>query len=175
MFTFAFAAAIAAASIDNPCSYDRKSMLALDEEAFDQNLNSGWRVLELKPQCRLIAADLIRDYRNVHRGPMDWILFWHEGQLRAEAGQTRAANDLFDHARRPATQAEWNFYVDGTVAFLKHDRAALISARNALAALPGRENLNVLDGLLKCFRRSYDEAYAPPCTKPFKQIEIPAR
>lgn len=191
MFAFVLAAAVAATPAD-PCAYDRRKTLALDEQSFDQDLNGGWRVLEDKPQCELVAADLVRDYRNLHRGPMDWSLFWHEGQLRAGAGQTRAAIRLFEQARRPGMQTSWNLYVDGTIAFLRHDRTALQTVRDKLAALPrpadlkplvfkGQSiaapwppNLNVLDGFIRCFNRSYDEAYGPRCTKPAMQVHVPA-
>jgi hypothetical protein len=192
MFAILLAAALAAPAVDS-CAYDRAQMRALDERSFDQDMDSGWRVLELKPQCRLIAADLIRDYRHRHHGPMQFMLFWHEGQLRAEAGQTEKAIGLFDHSRRAAEDVDWNLYVDGTVAFLKHDRDALQAARDKLAhlprpaqlkpvlvngqsvAVPWPPNLNVLDGLLKCFDQPYEQAYGPPCTQPLLRVETPDR
>ena len=89
--------------------------------------------------------------------------------------------------------AGWNHYLDATVAFLGRDRAALLQARASLAAQPYPEasgmpplvdgymefpaqpgqvmpvrmrwppNLDVVDGLLRCFGKSYAEAYGPAC------------
>ena len=190
MFAFLLTLAVAAAPTQNPCSYDRQRLLSLDENAFDQDLKGGWRPLAYNPQCVLVAADLIRDYRAAH-AHYSTILFWHEGQLRAEGGQTAAAISLFNRAR--ATEpghADWEYYVDGTIAFLKRDRQALQSARDKLAAIPRPANFNptdgdgkpiaikwppnldVLNGLLNCFDRSYAEAYGSAC-RPMIKIEAP--
>jgi hypothetical protein len=193
MFAFLLAAAVAAAPPSNPCAYDRERLLALDEHAFDQDMQGGWRTLAFKSQCSLVAADLLRDYRAAHHSTSS-ILLWHEGQLRADAGQTRAAIALFEKSRKGGEDADWNLYVDGTIAFLERDRPGLVTARNSLAALPrpadfkptgpdGKPlniawppNLNVLDGLLACFGRSYDKAYGNPrCMKPIGQIHLPDR
>ncbi|MFZ8477759.1 hypothetical protein ACO1MN_15985, partial [Staphylococcus aureus] len=80
----------------------------------------------------------VRAYREAKRRKRPSILFWHEGQLRALLGQTDAAVALFDAAREPPANDEigWNIYVDGSIAFLKHDRAGLQKARDTLAKLP---------------------------------------
>ena len=164
------------------CVRNRDELLALGQQAFDQDLQGGWRAVSARHGCEIAAADLIRDYRAA-RGLTDTILFWHEGQLRAAAGQTDAAIRLFEQSRKPPSDRfGWNPYVDATIAFLRGDRAALIAAREALAALPrpadfeprdpqGRPlqiswpmNLQVVDGLIACFGRSYKQAYARNCT-----------
>lgn len=184
MFAFLLMASMVTGPAAKPCGYDREKMLALDERTFDQDGKTGWRILEENPRCYVAAADIIRDYRKAHHSSAS-ILFWHEGQMRASAGQTKAAIPLFEKSRKQPDPAGWNLYVDGTIAFLRHDRHALQAARDRLAALPtpadwhavgpdGKPfpikwppNLNVLDGLLKCFDRSYDEAYSSAaCTKP---------
>jgi hypothetical protein len=191
MFAFAIAAALAGAPTADPCAYDRHRLLSLDQNAFDQDLEGGWRKLANDRGCALVAADLIRDYRELHRGPMEWLLSWHEGQLRAEAGQTERAITLFQSSHKTKDDS-WNLYVDGTIAFLRHDRAGLQAARDKLAAVPkpadfhpigpdGKPmemawppNLNVLDGLLTCFDRAYDVAYgAAECTRPMTEISAP--
>jgi hypothetical protein len=193
MFAFVMATAIAIAPVSGPCVYDRDSMLSLDEEAFDQTINGGWRALAQKPQCERVAADLIRDYRQTHHSSAP-MLFWHEGQLRADVGQTEQAVALFDNSRRKNDKSGWDLYVDGTIAFLKHDRPSLLKARQSLATLPRPsdwapilldghlvelpwpENLNVLDGLLKCFDRPYQEAYGSEnCTQPIMKVHVPDR
>ena len=175
MFTaHALAALLATAS--TRCDYDRTAMLALDQRAFDQDMEGGWRRLARDPACRIAAADLIRAYREAH-GPGGGILYWHEGQLRAGAGQTEAAIALFHQSRNPDDPFGWDHYVDASIAFLRRDRAALLAARDALARLPrpsdfeprdpqGRPiqlawppNLNVVDALVACFGRPYEEAY----------------
>ncbi|KAB7770588.1 hypothetical protein CKY51_04490 [Xanthomonas maliensis] len=171
------------------CSYDHAAMLALDENAFDQDMQGGWRVVADRPGCALAAAELLRDYRQAH-AITGGIVTWHEGQMRAQAGQSAQAIALFDQARKPAEQdlAGWNPYVDATIAFLKRDRAGLQAARARLAAVPypagegmpplkdgvivwpaesGRPeismrwppNLDVVDGLRTCYEESYAVAY----------------
>lgn len=171
---------------DRACRYNRPAMLALDEAAFDQDLTGGWRELANKG-CTLAAADLIAAYRAAHPdGRLGFLSFWHEGQLRAEAGQTGRAVALFDRARKTPEQDAgfgWNLYVDGSVAFLRHDRPALQQARDRLAALPKPDgvpatlrwpmNLNVLDGLLRCFDKDYRTAYGSTCSVPIARISVP--
>jgi hypothetical protein len=164
------------------CAYDRERIMALDQRAFDQDMEGGWRVLAREPACAVAAADLIRDYREAHHLSAS-ILYWHEGQMRAEAGQYEAAIALFERSRAAEPDPfGWNLYVDASIAFLHADRPALLRARAALAALPrpqnfaprdpdGRPvniawpmNLNVVDGLIRCFGQSYASAYA--CAAP---------
>ena len=51
MFAFAIAAALAAAPAAAPCTYDRDRLLSLDQKAFDQDLEGGWRALANDPRC----------------------------------------------------------------------------------------------------------------------------
>jgi hypothetical protein len=161
-----------------PCAVDRRAMLTLGMDAFDQDHQGGWRPLSERPGCEAVAADLIRDYREFMQNRMP-ILYWHEGQLRANLGQTEAAIRLMDQTRRAAGDERapwWNPYVDGTIAFLRGDRAALAAARDRLAAavrpadMPADRrwppNLDVLDGLVRCFGRPYREAYGEVCRPP---------
>ena len=182
-------------SLSASCTYDLAAMLALDESAFDQDLSGnggGWRMLTNQAGCELAAADLIAAYRAAHPGvgPM---LSWHEGQLRAFAGQYDRAIPLLKGSRTPAVEDRfgWNSYVDATVAFLKNDRAALEAARKLLSDVPypggadtplvegylvipahGAQpemrirwppNLDVVDGLIACFKKPYSEAYGASC------------
>ncbi|HET7811008.1 MAG TPA: hypothetical protein VFL16_10570 [Steroidobacteraceae bacterium] len=159
---------------NEPCEFDRDRLLALDQHAFDQDLDGGWRPLGDKPQCQLVAADLLRDYRERHHNEAT-ILIWHEGQMRALAGQTEAAIALFERCHVPSSSSGWNEYVDATIAFLKGDRKSFDAARESLAAYPkpasfdlkdpmGRPiewppNLNVVDELGRCFGMPYRQAY----------------
>lgn len=165
------------------CAYDRSAMLALDQNAFDQDMKGGWRRLA-DAGCDEAASDLLRDYRIEHPGlSLNSILYWHEGQMRAFAGQYARAIPLFDQSRHTGNDPWcWNLYVDGGIAFLKHDRAGLQTARDKLAVWPrpsgftedqvdptGEKfkviwppNLDVLDAFLRCFTASYGQAYACP-------------
>lgn len=181
----------AAPLADPKCGVDRAAVLALDEEKFDQE-EGGWRAVAATSGCELVAADLIRDYRQAHRNEAT-ILYWHEGQLRAMAGQPRAAIAVMERSRKPADKdaGGWNPYVDATIAFLRRDKGALDKARSKLAAvappagddtvkvkdgfveLPTGDgkmikiawppNLDVVNGLTQCFGKSYEVAYSTAC------------
>src|SRR5690554_5748864 len=67
---------------------ERLILLSLGQEAFDQDLpDGGWRGVANRSGCEIAAADLIREYRELHDST-DTIIFWHEGQMRAMANQT---------------------------------------------------------------------------------------
>ena len=168
-------------NIAQVCDYDRDAMLALDEQAFDQDMNGGWRTLARDP-CLEVAADLIRDYREVNEIETS-ISYWHEGQLRATAGMRDEAIPLLEKARHDPDEDKfgWNYYVDATIAFLNSDKAALEKARENLAQIHKPENLpmndingnpieiswppnlDVVDGLIACFEKNYSEAYGINC------------
>jgi hypothetical protein len=181
----------------DPCAYDRDAMMALDQQAFDQDVPfGGWRGLDERG-CHAAAADLIADWRrtNADRITDAEILYWHEGQMRASAGDYDGAIPLFTQARREVirpdraeTDQAWNAYADATIAFLERDRAAFEAARERLLAIPEPEgwaeivagadervraamawpmNLSAVDMLRNCFERTYDEAYSrPECRTP---------
>lgn len=161
-------------------------MLALNQNAFDQDFEGGWRSVAKQDGCLIVAADLIRSYIEKNDS-QSTILVFHEAQLRAMAGQTGHALQILPLARKPASETDrigWNFYVDATIAFLKKDNDALLRAREALSAVPRPEgyspvdangnpvdlvwppNLNVVDGFLDCFSQNYDSAYNN-CSRPF--------
>lgn len=190
----AHAAAAAGPDVD-ACKVDRHALLALDQQQFDQDVRNGgggWRALAARPGCETAAADLIRDYRTAHPGLADTgVLYWHEGQLRAFAGDYTAAMALMRASRKPAQQdpAGWNPYVDATVAFLAHDGRALAAARKALASVPPSPelpplkdgvielpmqdgqtlkmrwppNADVVEGLAQCMDKPYAVAYSSAC------------
>lgn len=176
------------------CEADRARLLALDESHFDQDLSGGWRALASTPGCALVAADLLHDYREAHHKDSG-ILFWHEAQVRADAGQYPEAIALMQHSYKPsdADKAGWNLYVDATIAFLRRDRTALEQAKTKLAAVPppvgpdippvingymeadfadGSKrkirwpiNIDVVEGLENCFDKPYVEAYNDACRR----------
>jgi hypothetical protein len=124
------------------CTYEKDAMLALSYNEFDQNPDTGWRKVA-EPGCEEVAADLIIDWRT-HHNRQDKMLFWHEGQLRAEAGQYQSAVALFKLSRK--TRAEdrgwgWNIYVNGSIAFLQGNKRALQKAKRNLANLRKPKNM----------------------------------
>ncbi len=192
LLTVSAAAAEPAGSAPASCAVDTRAMLQLDFRAFDQDMDGGWRSVSTNPDCRSKAADLIRTYREFNIKPRLTTLYWHEAQLRAELGEIDAAVSLMALAKKESflhgrDQDDWNAYVDATIAFLKGDHGELLAARKRLAEFPlpanysyigtdgvsrtGRPpdwpyNLDVVDGLLRCFGRSYAEAYGAGCRTP---------
>ena len=142
---YALALQSAEPPISSPdCSYDLAEMLELDLNSFDQDLNGGWRPLAQRG-CEAEAAELIRAWRYEKRAHNS-ILYWHEGQMRAMAGQTAEAIALFELTyKSPPLDADfgWNHYVDGTLAFLRRDREGLDRAMAALAQVPPPDDLTI--------------------------------
>lgn len=177
---------------ETACHYDREQVLGMSEAQFDQDSAGGWRAVSSKPGCNLVAADLLRDYREKHQSKAG-LLYWHEAQLRAFAGQSGEAAALMKKAYKPAEadRAGWNLYVDATIAFLRNDLPSLQKARSDLASVPppvGKDippvidgfmevemgdgkkakiqwppNIDVVNGLVSCFGKPYGEAYDNEC------------
>ena len=190
MLALMLAATIAAAPAT--CAYDKTAMLALPAETFDQDLKGGWRPLGNTPGCEGAAADLIEAYRKAHWGGLERSdlheSYWHEGQLRAAAGQSARAVPLLLAGVDPEGLGDPADYALGTVAFLNHDLASLKAARARIVAQPepawfkaGRADAKrqtgheptwplyqgELDGFLRCFDKPYAEAYgSAACRKP---------
>lgn len=163
------------------CIEDRAGLLGLEYWDFDQSPEGVRAVLD-KPGCLIAGADLIRDFHAALRadakpvrhtfpegeitfseaGEMR-ILYWHEGQARAFAGQTPEALSLFARSMDSAEENHggWNEYVRATIAFLSGDLDALKAEREAMARLGSAAsvNLTVVDRLVRCFGQSYQEAY----------------
>ena len=158
------------------CAYDHTQSLALDYKTFDHD---GWRPLAAMNGCKQAAADLIRDYREAHAdlsADDRRSLIWHEGQMRAAFGDYADAIPLLSVENPDPTMRD---YAAATVAFLKHDKTALLTARAKLVAEPKPDgwdeavaelkasgetvlwplNLEVVDGMILCFDKPYAEAY----------------
>lgn len=160
------------------CSYDLEAMLSLDRNAFDQDMDGGWRALAKKDGCEIAAAELIRAWRHEKRDH-EGILYWHEGQMRAYGGQTEVAVALFELTYNPPefdTDFGWNYYVSGTIAFLIGDREHLRKSIEGLKTIPKPTsdmlradgspatikwppNLHVLEAFERCWGKTYKEAY----------------
>lgn len=120
---------------------------------------------------------------------------WHEATMRALGGDSKGAIRLMKQSIKPEVgppeftgwtefALPWNQYVRATIAFLNHDRAALQRAREQLAKAPmpaefakidtsqtggvlppWPQNLDVVDGLIACFGKPYDEAFGSPACR----------
>lgn len=168
------------------CSYDFGAVMGLDFEAFDQDLDGGWRILGNTPGCEAETANLIHKYRTLKIEGQRQGLMHHEMQLRGAAAQYEEAAALASDVLAFATSPEMKAYHAAELAFFSRDYAALLDARRQLAAVPmpdGYEkgierfrqqypdapppvwpiNLDVVDGLIACFNRPYSEAYSFAC------------
>lgn len=151
------------------CSYSRDEMLSLDQNAFDQDLKGGWHGVANRDGCLEVAADLIRDYREVN-GLESTTLYWHEGEVRAWGGATDEAIALMEKSYHvDGNPFGWNEYVDATIAFLKQDMDGLIKAREAILQIPRHPdfpverlwppNIKFIDAFIECFGQEYKDSY----------------
>ena len=171
------------------CAYDKEAMLALDVVTFDQTEGQGWRPLydagcyvEAAEILRDWRAENSGDLSPENRREAQLLrtLAWHEAQMWAFARRNDLAMPIFDaiDADEARSGPSWNLYVDGTIAFLRRDREGLEAAIASLAALPkppgwdsavgadGQpismpwpQNLDVLEGLKRCWDEPYSKAY----------------
>lgn len=163
------------------CAYDQKALVAEEIHAFDQTMHGGWRILADKG-CMTQAADLIKAWRAGHGDlPADQManVAWHEGQMRAAAGDDSGAITAFSASLSHPDPA-FRDYAAATIAFLKRDHAGLLAARAALVAEPKPEgwdaaaadykahygetaawpdNLDKVDALIACYDQPYKTAY----------------
>lgn len=166
------------------CSYNRTAMLAMDLDTFDQS-EKGWRTIGQKSGCEGAAISAIRDYLAAHpnlSSDQKNQLLWHEGQLLAVANRYGDSLTVFSSIRE--TEDSQRLYQAATIAFLRRDKNALLNVRTKLASLPkppdfdaaakafhdstGQTiswpaNLDVVDGLMRCFNNSYRVAYSDKC------------
>ena len=185
------------------CRVDRETLLKLDYEAFEHDIDGGWRPLGAVKGCEAATADLLRDYRLRNGGAVAgqrieyvYSLLRHESQLAAAAGQTDRAIAL-RRAARGSPMWENYYYDNAMIAFLKRNKAQLLENRAKLAALPKPDghdegvaafekkfgkpgptwppNLDVVDGLIACFDQPYAEAYSFACREKAAREGVPAR
>ena len=178
------------------CSVDRDAVMALDEAGFDQALpDGGWRRLDT-PGCHLAAAELIAAWRASHPQASPTVAWHQGQMLAQGGRNADAIPLLAHSRKPVEQDvAGWNHYLDATLAFLRADRGAFDRAREALATqsypdMPGMPplvdgymevptqqgqppmrvrwppNLDVVDGLMRCFGKPYAEAYGRSCRAP---------
>ncbi|MFZ1989457.1 MAG: hypothetical protein WAW96_06755 [Alphaproteobacteria bacterium] len=173
-----------------------EQLVALPLSEFDQDVQRGWRPISARKGCDRAAAEVLTAYMLYSRpSAPDNLksLRWHAGQVLADAGESARAIAFFQGSYEPTPKDgspnAWNLYVDGTIAFLRKDRATLDKATTALAAIPVSEEtkaerraimaeqrkanpgvtINYPKGfvddppnlsVLKGFQRSFDKPYA---------------
>lgn len=114
---------------------DYSEFLKLSPEEFDQDEEKGWRKLE-KAGKLLEAVKVIKKYLDLNKeklrvGPvedrdLEQFMHFHIGQLLALSGQDYYS-DAIEHFEQSSipTQKGWNFYVDGSIAFLSKNTSRL--------------------------------------------------
>lgn len=167
---------------------DREAALELSFKAFDQTPGQGWRPL-FEKECYAQAADLLEAYAQQHPDAVSehYMLPFHTGQLNALAGNDAAAITWMQRGynERQSKLMNWNAFVDAALAFLHHDRSELITQRarvNEETPMPDarglpnwavdkKMNLDVVDGYIACFDKSYAEDYGDDCRQKDKNLD----
>jgi hypothetical protein len=175
-------------AIHHDCDYNASTMMSLSENEFDQTPGKGWRQVADKAGCEIVAANLIAKYRDTHRTTSE-LSYWHEGQLRAFAGDYNGSIRVMRLSYKKHDETGWNYYVDATISFLSHDKSSFDKYKERLAKIPVPDglpppmngfielksangssmkmawpiNMDVLNGLDVCFNKSYKEAYGDTC------------
>ncbi len=135
--------------------YNKLMQLTLDE--FDQS-NKGFRKYsgQYELLCLIvpeyIAVNKLNEYQAVN-------LHWHLGQFHAYNLETDLAIAEMEQSNLPKMPVYWRCYVEGSIAFLKRDKAGLEAALNQLKTLDNQMNRDVLERLLDQFDNSYWSAY----------------
>ena len=119
-------------------------LMALPQNDFDQDMDGGWRAIAYKDGCESVAGYLIEDYIEkyaIEPHTNNNILFWHVGQMHANADNYERAKLFFSKSYQPGLPPEehgyeWALYAEGTIAFLDKDRPALEEAIDKLAKIP---------------------------------------
>ncbi len=138
----------------------RDSLMAMSLYDFDQT-QKGWR--QYKENIPLMI-DLLTNYMAINK-TKDEILTWHLGQLYATNNEYEKAIHEMIKTLRPldGTQDElnrsWNYYVHGTIAFLKGEQDKLDLYIDSLVKSPVSMNSDVLLRLRSNIDKPYKKAY----------------
>ena len=154
--------------------------IGLEFHDFDQNPELGWRPY-YSHRCYESAGILIERYMAEHPGLASEhpILPFHAGQMFALSGHYKKAISLMEkaHADSSSDLVDWNAFVNANIAFLQRDLEILKEMRGRINMQPpmpespgipswavGKKmNLDVVDGFLRCFEKSYEDAYSKSC------------
>jgi hypothetical protein len=140
----------------------RRAILAANYDAFDQSAEgaASWRSV-MNDGCYETAASLILGYVDRNRARLSAeelrTLEFHAGQVFALAGDDAKAAPHFEKSL--GGSREWRAYVEATLAFVRHDRAAFDQARRTYdRVVPKSPRRRVLAGLASCFGEPYFRA-----------------
>lgn len=138
--------------------YNRQMALSLD--GFDQSAE-GFRMHSGNYEliCLLIPEYIEINKLNIYEAAN---LHWHLGQIHAFNDQIKAAIAEMEKSSPEGYPLFWQCYVDGSIAFLNHDKEKLIQALETLKKQENQMNLDVLEKLLHHFDKPYWEAYNSP-------------
>lgn len=163
--------------IEQSGSAEPEHLKGLSWHQFDQTQGKYWR--ELADGKRFAeAAKLIEHYLTLHPELEEGVqringsnLHFHAAQCWAFANDNKRAQKHLSESKHAASDGDflWNDYVEGTSAFLRGDRDALLASRNMLyakGAAINQPNLAVLDGLLAHFGQPYLDAYTSAQSDP---------
>lgn len=144
-----------------------EALLSATYDDFDQSMSSesNWRVI-MNAGCYETAVSIIDAYLKKNSRSLSdenkRNLNFHAGQVLAFGGFDAKSAPYFERARG-GSDAEWNAYVDATLAFIRNDKSEFEKAldRYIEVALnsPRRE---VLNSLLACFGQPYSTASMCP-------------
>ena len=134
--------------------YDRLMNLSMDD--FDQSPD-GFRkhsadydlIKYLIPEYIEFNALSKGESRNLH---------WHLGQMYAINNNSDAAIEEMKQSYVDGSKT-WECYVNGTIAFLQKDKAALMESLEALSQQENQMNIEFLEKFVTNFEASYKEAY----------------
>lgn len=135
-------------------------------QQFDQNLDTGWRTLQLKRDY-LGALEAIRQYQAAHAAELNEAqkasLAFHLAHCYAMAGDKAKAIEWFQRS----IDSGWSgnpAYIQGFIDFLNGDKAALVEARHTLASTnPGpwrAGDLKEMDEMLAYFGAPFEAAWS---------------
>ncbi len=152
----------------SPTPEEFQKLLKLDYIAFDQTLpNGGWRAITDNIEgAKVIDAYHLHNLEKLTT-QQSRILYWHAGQRYASGDLNDVAINRFNKSYDPNEKAndpfKWNSYVRGTIAFLEHDMKMLVQARDELRQTSSNPNLRILEAFIRCFNKTYKEAYSSSC------------
>ena len=165
---------------------ERQTLLQLPFNQFDQQSGNGWRPLYAE-KCYLEAATLLQDYMKRHPDAAreHYMLPFHTGQMFALAGKYPEAIKWMEkgYSDDRSDLIDWNAFANANIAFLKHDYAGLLMQRSLIDKEPpmpeqrgvpdwavGKKmNLDVVDGFIACFDKTYEVAYGNECRNEGKE------
>lgn len=170
---------------EGQCSLARAEIednLRLEFEDFDQNPEGGWRPY-YENGCYESAAELIKAYMAEHQDISErhYILPFHAGQMFALSGHYHEAITYMKKAysSKSSELVDWNAFVDANIAFLEKNMGTLIDMREQISlqtpmpdspgvpawAVGKRINLDVVNGFIQCFGKTYEVAYGTSCRR----------